>query len=114
MNLKILLPTRIMMDREVDKIIAEAANGSFGILPRHIDFLAALVPGILSIEYDNGKEEFLAIDEGILVKQDSKVLISTRDAVSGPELGKLREVVREKFETLDDQEKKSRTALAKL
>jgi F-type H+-transporting ATPase subunit epsilon len=114
MKMKILLPTRVMLDREVNKIVAEAVNGSFGILPRHIDFATALVPGILSFEYGGGQEEFLAIDEGILVKQGLEVLISIRDAIRGPELGKLRQTVRNRFQTLDDQEKKTRTALAKL
>jgi F-type H+-transporting ATPase subunit epsilon len=114
MKLKILLPTRIMMDQEVNKVIVEAADGSFGMLPRHIDFVAALVPGILSYESDDGQEEFLAVDEGVLVKRGSEVLISTRDAIRGPELGKLRQMVKDRFQSLDDREKKSRTALAKL
>ncbi len=48
MKLKILLPTEIMLDEEVTKVTAEAGNGSFCLLPRHIDFVAALVPGLLS------------------------------------------------------------------
>jgi F-type H+-transporting ATPase subunit epsilon len=48
MNLKVLLPTEILIEREVTKIVAEAENGFFCILPRHVDFAAALVPGILA------------------------------------------------------------------
>ncbi|NMC75543.1 MAG: F0F1 ATP synthase subunit epsilon, partial [Geobacteraceae bacterium] len=45
MKLTVLLPTGVLVDQEVTKVTAEAENGSFCLLPRHIDFLAALVPG---------------------------------------------------------------------
>ena len=48
MRLKVLLPTKILIDEEVTKVVAEAEDGSFCILPRHIDFVSALVPGIFS------------------------------------------------------------------
>ena len=48
MKLTVLLPTEILVDEEVAKVVAEAQNGSFCLLPRHIDFVAALVPGLLS------------------------------------------------------------------
>jgi len=115
MKLKILLPTEIMVDEEVTKVTAEAGNGSFCLLPRHIDFVAALVPGLLSfVKAGDGVEEFLAVDEGILVKCGPEVLVSTRKAVRGPELGRLRETVDKTFKVLTDQEKRARSTLANL
>lgn len=113
MNLRILLPTRILIDRPVDKVIAEAENGSFCLLPRHTDFVAALVPGLLSFTTDQ-QEQFVAIDEGVLVKNGADVLVSVRDAVIGPDLGLLRLMVRERFEALDEREKRARSALVRL
>ncbi|HLB71203.1 MAG TPA: F0F1 ATP synthase subunit epsilon [Candidatus Methanoperedens sp.] len=112
MRLKVLLPTAILVDQEVAKVIAEAENGSFCILPRHIDFVAALVPGILSFE--SGEEEFLAVDEGVLVKWGQDVMVSTRNAVRSKNLGLLKRTVKEEFRILDEREKKSRSILAKL
>jgi F-type H+-transporting ATPase subunit epsilon len=114
MKLKILLPTEIFLEKEVTKVTAEAENGSFCLLPRHIDFVSALVPGLLFYEADTGEEEFLAIDAGILVKCGSEVLVSTGNAVMGPDLGTLREMVAEQFRVLDEQEKELQSALAKL
>ena len=115
MRLKVLLPTEIMVDEEVTKVTAEAGNGSFCLLPRHIDFVAALAPGLLSfVKAGDGQEEFLAVDEGVLVKCGPEVLVSTRQAVRGPELGRLRETVDQTFKVLTDQEKRTRTALANL
>jgi F-type H+-transporting ATPase subunit epsilon len=113
MNLKILLPAEILLDHEVTKINAEAENGYFCLLPQHVDFTAALVPGVLSYE-SQGQDHFLAVDGGTLVKRGQEVLVSIRNAVRGPELGKLKEVVEEQFEELDEKEKKARTAAAKL
>ena len=50
MMLKILLPAEVMMTQEVKKIVAEAENGSFCLMPNHIDFVATLSPGIFTYE----------------------------------------------------------------
>lgn len=113
MKLKVFLPTEILIDQEVTKITAEAEDGSFGLLPRHIDFVSALVPGILSFE-SGGGEEFLAVDEGILVKCRSDVMVSTRRAVRSRNLEEMREVVEKEFRTMNEREKKTRSILAKL
>lgn len=116
MNLKVLLPAKVLIDREVTKVIAEAVNGSFCLLPRHIDFVTALVPGILSFEWagPDKREEFLAIDEGILVKRAGDVTVATRKAVQSTDLGTLRKTVEEEFRILGEQEKKTRSILVKL
>ena len=114
MNLKVLLPTGVLIEQEVTKVIAEAHNGFFCLLPKHVDFAAAIVPGILSFETAGGREEFLAVDEGILIKCGQEVLVSTRNAVRGPDLGQLRRTVEERFKVLDDREKTARSAMVKI
>ena len=113
MRLKVLLPTEVLLDREVTKVIAEAENGHFCLLPHHIDFVAALVPGILSFEFDSGQEAFLAVDEGILVKCDREVLVSTLNAIRDDDLDRLKRTVEQQFQVLDEREKLTRSALAK-
>jgi len=114
MKLKVLLPAEVLIEEDVTKVVAEAYNGFFCLLPRHVDFVAALVPGILSYEIGSGREVFLAVDEGILIKCSQEVLVSTRNAVRGPDLGQLRLTVVEKFEALDEREKSARSAMAKI
>jgi len=113
MKLKILLPMEILLDREVDKVVAEAANGEFCILPRHIDYVTALVPGLMSFTAD-GTETFLAVDGGVMVKRGDEVFVSSPRAVIAPDLGELERTVKEKFLKIDENEKKARTALSKL
>jgi F-type H+-transporting ATPase subunit epsilon len=114
MKLTVILPTGVLVDQEVTKVTAEAENGSFCLLPRHIDFLAALVPGLLSFENDVGEEEFLAIDEGVLVKCGAEVMVSTRNAIQGVPLGQLRQAVEKQFRVLDEREQQARKVLTKL
>lgn len=114
MRLKVLIPTRIVIDETVTKIVAEGEHGSFCLLPQHIDFLAALVPGLLAYEDDNGTERFAAVDEGMLVKRGEEVLVSTRQAVAGADLERLEHTVRREFTTLDEKERAANAATAKL
>jgi F-type H+-transporting ATPase subunit epsilon len=114
MKLKVLIPSSVVVDTEVTKVTAEAANGSFCLLPKHVDFVAGLVPGILQYETEAGEEKFLGTSEGVLVKAGSEVLVSTGNAVDGPDLGTLTDRIREELAVLDQREKKARVAASKL
>lgn len=114
MKLRVLLPTEIFLEEEVNKIIAEAQNGSFCLLSQHVDFAAVLVPGIFSYETRADKEVFLSIDDGVLVKYGDTVMVSARKAVKGNDLGELQRTVEEHFNRLDEREKSMRSAMAKI
>ena len=115
MQLKILLPSRIFGEIEnVTKVVAQTRHGSFGILPHRLDCVAALAPGILSYSTEKETETYVAVDEGVLAKTGSQVLISVRNAIGGADLGQLHQAVEREFLTLDDQEKRVRTATAEL
>jgi F-type H+-transporting ATPase subunit epsilon len=113
MRLKVILPREILIDNQVTKIIAEGVNGSFCLLPRHIDFISALVPGILTYFLPDGQQLYLAVDEGILVKCGGEVFVSTLNAIQDDDLNTLKQTVVEQFRVLDEQEKLTRSALAK-
>jgi F-type H+-transporting ATPase subunit epsilon len=115
MHLKILLPFQIFAEQaEVTRIVAETHHGSFGLLPRRLDCVAALAPGILTYETAAAGEVFVAVDAGVLVKTGVDVLVSVRRATGGPGLGQLRDLVEKEFLTLDTQEQSVRSVVAKL
>jgi len=72
------------------------------------------VPGILSFFTPKGQEEFVAVDEGILIKVGGEVLVSTRNAVPSAELGKLRQTVAQEFRVKGERERKALAAGARL
>lgn len=114
MRIRVMLPTEILVDEAVSKIIAEAENGSFCLLPRHTDFVAALVPGLLSYVTEAGEERFLAVAEGTLVKCAADVLVSTRNAVLGTDLAQLKSAIQARERVEDEHEFIARSALARL
>lgn len=114
MRLRILLPTKILADDAIVKVAAEGVHGNFALLPRHVDFLVALVPGLLSFERTDGKERFAAVDGGLLVKHGPDVLVPTRRAVIGDNLEQLRFVVEQEFLAEDERERHARGAIARL
>jgi F-type H+-transporting ATPase subunit epsilon len=115
LTLKISLPFKIYAElKNVSRITAESNEGSFGILPHRLDCIAALVPGVLLYETEAGKINYLAVDEGILVKTGTDVFVSVRNAIGGVSLGKLQESVEKQFKNLDKQEKDVRFSIEKL
>ena len=115
MNLKVLLPFQIFAEKTgVFRIVAESHEGSFGLLPHRLDCVAALAPGILVYETKAEGEAYVAVDEGVLVKTGSDVLVSVRNAIAGTDLGKLREAVQREFLDLDERERSVRSVLAKM
>jgi F-type H+-transporting ATPase subunit epsilon len=115
MNLKVLLPFRIFAEKTgVTRIVAETHEGSFGILPRRLDCVAALAPGILIYENEIEGEVYLAVDEGVLIKTGLDVLVSVRNAIAGTDLDTLRDSVEREFLNLDEREQSVRSTLAKM
>jgi len=115
MNLKILLPFQVFAEKTgVSRIVAETGAGSFGILPRRLDCVAALVPGILTVESETEGEVYTAVDEGVLIKTGPDVFVSVRNAIAGTDLGRLRDAVVKEFLNRDERERKVRSVLAKM
>jgi F-type H+-transporting ATPase subunit epsilon len=115
MRLRIFLPTRVLLDEDVTAVTAMGMNGSFGLRPRHIDCVSALVPGLLSYRRSHQPEEsFVAVDRGILVKHADEVRVLVRHAVADAPLEELANLVEQHFAVLDEHERQVRTAVARL
>ena len=114
MHLKILLPTEVFADvQAVRSIVAETCVGSLGLLEHRLDCVAALAPGLLTYTTEAGPV-YLAVDEGVLVKTGSDVLISVRHAVGGTDLSRLHDEVKRRFLKLDREEQTVRDMVAKM
>ena len=114
MRLTVWLPTEVFMQEEVTRIKAEAPDGWFGMLPKHIDFVTVLVPSVLTFVPSGGHAEYLAIDQGILVKCGPEVSISTHVAVRGTSLEQLKRDVEARFVAEEERKKKTLASELKL
>ncbi len=114
MKLVLSVPTGVLVDTSVGKIVAESDRGSFCVLPRHADTATLLVPGLLAYTGVDGDEVIVAVDEGVLVKTGEQVRVACQRAVVAGDLGSAEATVRERFQTQSEHEKRARSALLRL
>jgi F-type H+-transporting ATPase subunit epsilon len=115
MHLKIRLPFQVFSETQnVSRIVIETSEGSYGLLPQRLDCVAALVPGIITYETKPGGVQYVAVNEGILIKAGTEVHVSVLNATGGADLGKLHELIEKEFMDLDESEQSVRSAMAKM
>lgn len=83
MNLELITPTGSQRLEGLLEIGATGPMGKFCLLPRHIDFVSTLRPGLVSYKRADGSMAYAVIGEGILVKRGPEVLVSTGFALAG-------------------------------
>lgn len=114
-HLRILLPNRVLLDVDhVSSVVAETSSGSFGLLPNREDCVATLKPGILAYGTADGHDEYVAVDQGTLIKFKETVLVSVRRALLGNDLARLRDAVIKQFVDVTEHEKSVRAVMKKL
>lgn len=115
MLLTVLLPFQVYAEyRDVQRLVVETAAGACGVLPQRRDCVAPLRPGILTYRRAGGRDAYIALDQGMLIKTGAQVVVSVRRAVAGDDLAELRSAVEREFLQLDEHERELRRALAKL
>lgn len=114
MKITLRLPARTLFEGTAVKLFAVAEDGAFGILPNHIDFVTALIPGILSLTSDAGVEQFFGVDRGILVKRGHQVEVAIRRGVQDDNLDTLHSTVTRTFMQIDEEEREARSAFSRL
>ena len=113
MRVRLVIPGKTYLDEDMDKVTAPGKEGSFQILPKHIDVVSSLQPGILVLT-KNQKNRYFAINQGVLVKEHDLIHISSYQVMEGASLAELQETISETFKTLDEKEKRLKQILTKL
>ncbi len=62
-SLRVVTPSRLLLDEECEEVTAPGALGEFGVLPDHISFLSLLEPGEMSYKQGSSKHS-LAVSGG--------------------------------------------------
>ncbi len=99
MRLRIITPLSVVIDEAgVLALRAEDSSGSFGILPRHADFLTSLAISVVSWKSGDGARHYCAVRYGVLsVTAGRGIVIATREAVLGDDLATLDQAVLSRF-----------------
>ena len=81
LRLEIVTPEAIVYSEDVDMVTLPAVNGQMGVLPQHIRLMTQLVPGEM-IVHKGGRDDFLAVGEGLVEVTNERVSIVTNMAVA--------------------------------
>ena len=122
MQVSIVAPEEEVWRGDADLVIARSPEGEFGIMKGHIPFLAALVPGLVTIRSGATSEKYL-VTGGFLEASgppdDYHVIVLADDAqqvgdIDAAEAQKLLDEQRTKDEDVDERaEAAMRAAMAR-
>ncbi|WP_020176293.1 F0F1 ATP synthase subunit epsilon [Methyloferula stellata] len=116
MKLRIITPLAVVVD--VDGVVAlraEDSSGSFGILPRHADFLTSLAISVVSWKCTEGTSRYCAVRRGVLsVTGGQDIAVATREAVIGDDLATLEDTVLARFRADIETERTERVESTRL
>ena len=116
MRLRITTPLSVVVDEDgILALRAEDATGSFGILPRHTDFLTSLAVSIVSWRSENETQHYCAVRGGVLsVNAGRDIAIATREAVTGDDIATLDQTILGRFRVDIETERTERVESTRL
>lgn len=114
LDLKIYLPTEIFLDKDIKKLTFKGKEGYLTILPNHIDYVSSFETNIITFVDTDGKEGFIALNNGTLVKYSNKLRLTAYKAIFGESLEDLKKKIYETAEFEDDIEKEINKNLKQL
>src|SRR5215207_4071371 len=79
----------LLVDDDVDMVVAPGSEGSLGILPKHAPLLTLLAPGVLRIK-KAGQETAMAVGGGFLQVNRDRVLVLADTAEREDEIDEAR------------------------
>ncbi|HWH71634.1 MAG TPA: ATP synthase F1 subunit epsilon [Candidatus Sulfotelmatobacter sp.] len=81
LQLQIIIPDKTVYSEQVDMVTLPGVEGQMGIYPQHVPLMTQMVPGELIVRKD-GREQFLAVGEGLVEITGDHVAILTDMAVA--------------------------------
>jgi F-type H+-transporting ATPase subunit epsilon len=85
LRLEIVTPDAVVYSADVDMVTLPAIEGQMGVLPEHIRLMTQMVPGEM-IVHRNGRDEFLAVGEGLIEITGDSVSILTDMAIAADKI----------------------------
>jgi len=81
LKLEIITPTATVYSEDVELVTLPGVDGQMGVYPQHVRLMTELVPGEM-IVHKGGRDEFLAVGEGLVEVTNDRVAILTDMAVA--------------------------------
>ena len=80
-KLEIVTPEAKVFSDDVDMVTLPAVEGEMGILPQHVRLMTRMVPGEMIVRKD-GKDQYLAVGDGLIEITGDRVAIVTNMAIA--------------------------------
>lgn len=81
-HLEIVTPMGMIYDGEVNAVVLPGSEGEFGVLRGHASLVSSLKAGVIDIEKQDSKHEFVAIDSGYAEVNEFKITVLAKGAVA--------------------------------
>ena len=114
MELKVVTPIEVILSCPIQKITIEGIDGFRSLLPKHIDFITALKPGIMTYVTTDNATKYLACNQGLFVKCGTQVSISTPWAVISDDLEHLKHHIKQNMAEMEQERKEVGVSMARL
>ena len=85
LKLQIITPEGLAYSEDVEIVGLRSVDGQLGILPHHIRLMTQMVPGEMMVRR-NGREQFLAVGEGLVEVTGDSVAILTDMAIEAEKI----------------------------
>ena len=103
-NARIITPQAVETVKNISFFRAEDRSGSFGILPRHIEFLTTLEPAI-AIAVIEEREYYYAFNGGVLSFKNNALTITAKEFVQSDKVDELLEMIKHSFKEQEEKER---------
>lgn len=98
LKLEIVTPVAVAYSNDVEMVTLPAVDGQIGVYPQHVPLLTRIVPGEIIVRR-NGRDDFLAVGEGLVEITARQVAIVTDMAIAVEDIDEARvEAARQRAE----------------
>jgi F-type H+-transporting ATPase subunit epsilon len=87
---KLITPTGVVFDGQVQEVTAVNPIGEFGVLPQHINYLTALVPCAITVKLEDGSYRLFVVSGGLAEVKDGEMTVLAPVAEAAEDLKELR------------------------
>jgi len=81
-KVRLLTPTGIVFEGDVEEVAAIGALGEFGVLAEHINFITSLVPGVLEVRLPDGIAKHWVVSGGLAEVREGVMTVLASGAES--------------------------------
>jgi F-type H+-transporting ATPase subunit epsilon len=85
LRLEIVTPDAVAYSADVEMVTLPAEEGQLGILPQHVPLMTQMAPGEVIVRQD-GRDQYLAVGEGIIEISGDRVAILTDMAIEADKI----------------------------